>query len=101
MARPVRRCPITRSQQEGAEEPDRDPWQEGQSDATKCKDLADYDPDIDYEGSEPEVESVAQVEREIDPDAEYAKMEIPHGGTLHQGMMPWEQYKGILRVHRE
>ena len=51
-------------------------------------------------GSEPEVESVTQDEREVDPDAEYANMEIPHDGTLCQGMMPWEQYKGILQVHR-
>ena len=45
--------PITRSQQEGEEEPDRGPQQEGQLDATEGKDIADYDLDVDYEGSEP------------------------------------------------
>ena len=60
MARLVRGCPIARSQQEGAEEPERDPQQEGQPDATHGKDITDYDPDVDYEGSEPKVEPVAQ-----------------------------------------
>ena len=27
-------------------------------------------------------------------------MDIPHEGTLCQRMMPWEQYKWILQVHR-
>ena len=50
MARLVRGCPITRSQQEGTEEPDRDPQQKGQLDTTEGKDIADYDLDIYYEG---------------------------------------------------
>ena len=62
--------------------------------------MADYNPDVDYEGSEPENEQVAQDQREFDPDAEYAKIEIPHDGTLCQRMMPWEQNMGILQVHR-
>ena len=77
MARLVRGCPTTRPQQEGTEEPERDPQQEDQSDATEGEDIADYNPDVDYEGSEPKVELVPQVEREVDP-----------GGFLHQRMMP-------------
>ena len=45
----------TRSQQKGAEEPERDPHEEDQPDATVGKDIADYNPDVDYEGSKPEV----------------------------------------------
>ena len=100
MARPVRGCPTARSQQEHIEEPERDPQQEDQQDATEDKDIADYNQDVDYEGSEPEVEQSAQEQREVDPDAEFAEMEIPQDGTLHQRMMPQEQYMGILRVHR-
>ena len=59
MARLVRGCPITRSQQEGTEEPEQDPQQENQSDTTEGKDTADYDLDVDYEGSEPDVVPVA------------------------------------------
>ena len=33
----------------------RDPQQEDQSDATEGKDIADYDLDVDYEGSEPKL----------------------------------------------
>ena len=100
MSRPVRGCPTARPQREGAEEPDRDPQQEDHFDAGEGEYTADYNPDVDYVGSEPKVEPVTQDEREVDPDAEYANMEIPHDGTLCQGMMPWEQYKGILQVHR-
>ena len=60
------------------------------------EDIADYDMDIDYVDSEPKVEPVTQEEREVDPDAEYASMDIPHEGTLHQRMMPQKQYKEIL-----
>ena len=52
-------------------------------------------------GSEPEVEPVAQDEREVDPDAEYANIKIPHDGTLCQRKMPWEQNMEILQVHRK
>ena len=92
--------PDIRSQQEVEKEPDIDPQQEGQLDATEGKDIADYDQDIVYEASEPKVELVAQVKREVDTNAEYVKMEIPHGGTLRQRMMPWEQYLALLRVHQ-
>ena len=75
-------------QEKGAEEPERDPQQEEQPDATGGKNIADYDPDVDYEWSEPEVEPVTQDQREVGSDAEYAKMEIPCDGTLCQRMMP-------------
>ena len=100
MARPVRACPTARSQQEGAEEPERDPQQENQPDATEGKNIADCNPDIGFEGSEPKVEPVAQDQRAIDPDAEYAKMKAPHDGTLSQRMMPWDKYMGIMQVHK-
>ena len=77
MARLVRGCPTARSQQQVVEEPATNLPQEDQSDATKGKDIADYDPDVDYKGSEPKVEQSAQEQREVDPDAEYLEMEIP------------------------
>ena len=63
MARPVRERSTSRPQQEGAEEPEQDPQQDGQPDVAEGEDLADYNPDVDYVGSEPKVESVAQDER--------------------------------------
>ena len=77
MARSVKGCPTARPQQDCIEEPERDPQQEDQPDAIGDKDIADYNLDVDYEGSEPEVEQSAQEEREVDPDAEFAKMAIP------------------------
>ena len=62
--------------------------------------MADYDLDIDYEGSEPDIKQSAQEHREVDPDAEFAEMDIPCDGTLCQRMMPWEQHMGILQVHK-
>ena len=96
MSRPVRGCPTARSQQEGTEEPERDPQQEDQLDATEGKDIADYNLDIDYEVSEPKVKQSAQKQMEVDPDAEYAEIEIPQDGTLCQRMMPQEQYKDCV-----
>ena len=87
MARPVRGPPTARLQQEGEEEPKRDHQQEEQPDATEGKDIVDYDPDVDYEGLEMEVDTVAQDQSEVDPGAEYVKMELPCDGTLHQRMM--------------
>ena len=55
----MRGCPTARSQQEGIEEPERDPQQEDQPDATEGKDIADYNPDVGYEGSEPKVKQSA------------------------------------------
>ena len=42
MAKLVREYPTSWSQQEGTEEPERDPQQGGQGDATEDKDIADY-----------------------------------------------------------
>ena len=42
MARSLRVCPTARSQQEGTEEPERDPQQEDQPDATGGKDIEGY-----------------------------------------------------------
>ena len=70
MARPVRGCPTARPPQEGAEEPERDHQQEDQPDAAEGKDIADYDPDVDYVGSEPNIEQSAQEQKGVDPDAE-------------------------------
>ena len=64
-------------QQEGTEEPESDSQEEDQPDAAEGKDIADYDPDIDYEGAKLENEPVTQDQREVDPDAEYAKMKFP------------------------
>ena len=77
MARLVRGHPITRSQQEGTDEPERDPRQEEQPDAAEGKDIADYNLDICNEGSELKAKQSAQEQREVDSDAKYAEMEIP------------------------
>ena len=77
MARSLRGHPTARSQQEGTKEPERDPQQEDQPDATVGKDIEEYNLEVDYEGSEPKVEQSAQEQRQVDPDAEYANMEIP------------------------
>ena len=90
MASMVRGCSIARSQPEGTEEPKQDPQQEDKPDAAEGKDIVDYDPDLDYEGSEPEVEPVTQEQSKVDPNAENAKMERPRSGTLCQRMIPWE-----------
>ena len=42
------------------EEPVRDPQQEEQSYPTEGKGIVDYDPNVDYEGSEPKVEPDAK-----------------------------------------
>ena len=39
--------------------------------------------DVDYDGSEPKNELLAQEQKEI-ADAEYANMEILHDGTFHR-----------------
>ena len=69
MARPVRGCPTPRLQQEGEIEPEKNPQQGEQPDATEGKLIADYNPDIYYEGQEPKVEQDAQKQREDDSDA--------------------------------
>ena len=77
MARPVRRCPTARSQQEGVEEPGRDPQQEDQPGNTGGKAILGYNLDVDFEGSEPKVDQSAQEQREVDPDTENANMQSP------------------------
>ena len=54
----MRGCPTTWSQSEGKDEPEmilNAPQQEGHPDATVGKEIACYNPDVDYEGSEPKV----------------------------------------------
>ena len=75
MARPVRGCLTARLQQKDAEDHEQDSQQEEQADAREGKVIVDYNPDVDYEQSEPKNEPVAQDQREVNPDAEYAKME--------------------------
>ena len=55
--------------QSGKDEPKTNlnvPQQDGQPDAAGGEDIADYDLDIGYEGSEPKVEPVNQDQREDD-----------------------------------
>ena len=90
MARPVRGCP-TPQPLEGTGEPETNssaPQQEEQSDAAEGKVIVDCNLDVDYEGSEPENESVAQEKKEESYNAEYANMDIPRDRTFHQRMMP-------------
>ena len=66
MAMTVRGCLTTQSQSEGDDEPEtilNTPQQEGQPDVAVGEDIADYDPDVGYEGSEPKVEPVAQEQK--------------------------------------
>ena len=63
-------------------EPEKDHQQEEQPDATEGEVTEDYNLDIDNEGSELKVEWDAQEQRDIDPDAAYAKKEMPRDGTL-------------------
>ena len=86
--------PESQSQQEGMEEPRRDPQQGLRPDTTEGKDIAQYKPDVDYKGSEPGIEPGNQEQREDDPDAAYAKMEMPRNGTFHQIMIPFGNVHG-------
>ena len=96
MARPVRGQP-TPWPPEGAEEPDINPQQEEQPDATEGNVVADYNLDVDYEGSEPKNEPVTQEEVEKNSNAEYAKMEVLQDGTFCQRMMPCMFCRGSSR----
>ena len=52
MARTVGGCPTTWLQSEGKDEPEtiiNSPQQEGHPDIAEGKDIADYNPDVDYE----------------------------------------------------
>ena len=77
MARSLREHPTARSQEEGTEEPEKNSQQEDQPDVIVGKDIEDYDSNVDYDWSEPKVKQSAQEQREVDPDSEYANMEIP------------------------
>ena len=97
MARTVRGCLTTWSQSEGKDKPEtilNDPQQEGHPDTAEGGNIAEYHPDVNYEGSEPKAEPVAQEQWEEDPDAECAKMEMPRSGTLCQRMMPLDLDRG-------
>ena len=85
MARPVRGCPTARLQQEDADKPERYPQQREQPDTTEDKDIADYDLDVNYEGSEPKVETDVHEQREVDLDAENVKMKCPEVGPSTRG----------------
>ena len=70
MVRTMKGCPTTRLQSEGKDGPEtilNATQQEGHPYATVEKDIADYNLDIDFEGSKPRVEPVAQEQREV-PD---------------------------------
>ena len=88
----LRGCPTARPQQEGTEEPKRDPQQEDRPDATGGKDIADYDLDVDSEGSEPKAELSAQQQREVDPDAEYTK----NGNSPRWDLPPKDDASGTV-----
>ena len=84
MARIMRGHPTTPSQPEGEVKPETNlnvPQQEGHPDTAECRDIADYSLDVGYE-------QVTQEQREVNPDAEYAKIEMPRSGTIHHRMMP-------------
>ena len=81
MARLVKGCPLLWSQKEGSEKPETSPGvpqQEEQPDAEKGKVIVDCDLDVDHEGSEPKIESIAQEESKDNSYAEYANLDIPH-----------------------
>ena len=102
MARLMRECPLPWSQQGCADESETNAsvsQQWGQADATSGEAIADYNPDINYkpEGSDPDIEAVH--EEEENSDAEYAKMELPQSGILHQRTMNCKVAERIKRVH--
>ena len=72
----MRECPTAQSQKKGTEELETDCQQEEQPDAAEGKVMVDYNMDIDYEGSEPKNEPVAQKEKEENSDVEYVNVEI-------------------------
>ena len=104
MARLVKGHRTAWLQPEGKEEPETNPTvsqHEVQSDTTEGKVIADYNSDVNYEGSEPEDEPVAQEEKEGNSDAEYANMEISYAGTFCQRMMPLNNMWMIQQINQE
>ena len=67
IARLVRGWPTPRSQQEGKVEPEKDPLQEEQPETTKGRVIADYNLDVDNEGSAPEVELMLKSKERMIP----------------------------------
>ena len=80
MTRSLRGWLTARSQQEGIEEPEWDPQQEIQPDATGGKDIEHYNPDVDYEGSEQKIKQSAPEQREVDLDADIQTWKFPKMG---------------------
>ena len=75
--------------------------QEENLDATEGKVIADYNIDIDYEGSEPKNGPDAQEKKERDSDTEYAEIKVSCSGTFHQRMMHCNILQRIQSVHCE
>ena len=80
MARPVKRCP-TPLLPEGTGEPETNVSAGGTTRCNRGQSHSRLNLDIDYEGSKPANEPVAQEHEEENFDAEYANMEIPQAGT--------------------
>ena len=96
-------CPTTWLQSEGEDESETNlnaPYQEGTTRHLEGGGIAEFNLDVDCEGSEAKVEPVTQKQREEDPDAECAKMEMSRSGTLCQRMMLCDVYMEILWVHK-
>ena len=101
MARTMRECPTAWLKLNDKEEPATNPsvpQQDVQPDAAEGKVIADYDPNVNYEGSEHENEIVGQEEEEKNSNAEYVNMKIPQAGTFHQRMMPCNVMQRIQQV---
>ena len=101
MARTMRGCTTVQLQTRGAEEPETDPQQDEQPDATEGKVIVGYNPDIDYERLEPKNEPLAQAEKEENTDAKFTNMEIPQAETFYQRMMPCNVVQRISRYIKE
>ena len=92
MARLVRGYPTPRLQQEGVTEPERDPQQEEQLDATEGKVIA--------EGQSPKLSQTLKSKGMLILMQNMKEIEILRDGTLCQRMLPLERYMGILWIHK-
>ena len=104
MARTIRGCLTAWSQPERTGEPEITPsfpQQEEESGAINGEVVADYKSDVDYEpeGSDPEIKPVNHIQEKEDPEAEYAKMEIPCQGTVHQRSMSCKVAEAFEHIH--
>ena len=100
MLRPVKGCQTPRLQQEDKIEPERDHPQMEQPDATEGKVTADYDLDVDYKRSEPEVEPHAQEQREDRSRCRICKNGNAQRWDLLSEYDAQETYMGILWVQK-